>query len=597
MSDDLGRSKERGELRSRQWFDNPADPGMTALYLERYLNFGLTAQELQSGRPIIGIAQTGSDLAPCNRHHLILADRVRDGIRDAGGIPIEFPVHPIQETGRRPTAALDRNLQCLSLIEVLHGYPLDGVVLTTGCDKTTPALLMGAASVDIPAIALSVGPMLNGDYHGRCVGSGTIIWEARRLHAQGEIDYAQFMAMAAASAPSAGHCNTMGTALTMNCLTEALGMMLPGGASIPAPLRERQQMAYATGRRIVDMVWEDLVPSRILTYDAFANAITLCAAIGGSTNAPVHLNAIAAHVGVALTMDDWQSIGGAVPQIVNCQPVGEYLSEEFHKAGGVPAVTAELIAAGLLRADAITVSGATVAANCHAAANYNSRVIRSVADPVKENAGFMVLTGNIFRSAILKTCAIKPKFRETYLSNPDQPDAFEARAIVFEGPEDYHARIEDPTLDIDEHCVLIMRGAGPIAYPGSAEVVNMQPPAYLLERGIDELPTMGDGRQSGTSGAPSILNISPEAAAGGGLALVESGDTIRIDLRARRVDLLVDAGILNARRDRLVTRIPESQTFWQQLYRQHVNALDEGAIFPEMAKFSNIQGKPPRHSH
>jgi dihydroxy-acid dehydratase len=585
------------QLRSRQWFDNPQDPGMTALYLERYLNFGLTREELQSGRPIIGIAQTGSDLAPCNRHHLELAVRIKEGIRDAGGIAIEFPVHPIQETGRRPTAALDRNLQAISLIEVLHGYPLDGVVLTTGCDKTTPALIMGAASVDLPAIALNVGPMLNGDYLGRCVGSGTVIWEARRELAEGKIDYEGFMAMAAASAPSAGHCNTMGTASTMNGLTEALGMMLPGSASIPAPYRERQQMAYVTGRRAVEMVWEDLRPSAILTKNAFINAIVTCAAIGGSTNAPIHINAIAAHAGVSVTMDDWQEYGAQVPQLVNCQPVGTYLCEEYHKAGGVPAVMAELDRAGILRGQALTVTGKTASENCSERASLAPDVIRSLGNPVREAAGFIVLSGNLFRSAVMKVSAISADFRARYLSNPDDPLAFVARAIVFDGPEDYHARIEDPALQIDGDCILIMRGAGPVGYPGSAEVVNMQAPAYLLAKGINELPTMGDGRQSGTSGAPSILNVSPEAAAGGGLAILRTDDRIRIDLGKRQVDVLLDEKEIA---DRVATQsyaVPGNQTFWQQLYRQHVNSLDEGAIFPAMTEYMSIASKTPRHSH
>lgn len=585
------------QLRSLQWFNNPDDPGMTALYLERYLNFGLTREEFQSGRPIIGIAQTGSDLAPCNRHHLELALRIKDGVRDAGGIAIEFPVHPIQETGRRPTAALDRNLQAISLIEVLHGYPLDGVVLTTGCDKTTPALLMGAASVDLPAIALNVGPMLNGDYLGRCVGSGTVIWEARRELAAGTIDYEGFMAMAAASAPSAGHCNTMGTASTMNGLAEALGMMLPGSASIPAPYRERQQMAYATGKRAVEMVWEDLRPTEILTKNAFINAIVTCAAIGGSTNAPIHINAIAAHAGVPLTMEDWQTYGAKVPQLVNCQPVGSYLCEEYHKAGGLPAVMAELDRAGLLQGDAITVTGRSASENCAERNSMAPDVIRPIDNPVREAAGFIVLSGNLFRSAVMKVSAISANFQARYLADANDPGAFEARAIVFDGPEDYHKRIEDPALAIDGNCILIMRGAGPVGYPGSAEVVNMQAPTSLLAQGIPELPTMGDGRQSGTSGAPSILNVSPEAATGGGLAILRTGDRIRVDLGQRRVDVLLSEEEIALRHDALQTDIPENQTFWQQIYRAHVNDLDGGAIFPDMADYQEIRAKTPRHSH
>lgn len=589
--------KKPSELRSRQWFDDPLDPGMTALYLERYLNYGLTQQELQSGRPLIGIAQSGSDLVPCNRHHLVLAQRVKDGIRDAGGIPIEFPVHPIQETGRRPTAALDRNLQCLGLIEILHGYPLDGVVLTTGCDKTTPGQIMAAASVDLPAIALSAGPMLNGHYLGRCVGSGTVIWEARQQFARGEIDYSEFMALAAGSAPSTGHCNTMGTALTMNCLAETLGLTLPGNASIPAPYRERQQMAYATGRRVVEMVWEDLKPSDILTRAAFENAIIVCAAIGGSTNAPVHINAIAAHAGVPIEMADWQTHGHEVPQIVNCQPVGEYLSEEFHKAGGVPAVIHELLAGGYLSGAAPTVTGKTLAENCANRKTCDPRVIKPVTGPVAPKAGFMVLSGNMFESALMKISAISDDFRQRYLSDPAQPNVFECKAVVFDGPEDYHSHINDPALAIDADSILVMRGAGPVGYPGSAEVVNMLPPTRLIKQGIRDLPTLGDGRQSGTSSAPSILNVSPEAAAGGGLALLQSGDRLRIDLNRRQVALLITPDEMAARRARMDYAVPPAQTWWQEIYRLKVDGLDKGAVFPEMTAYRNIAAKKPRHSH
>lgn len=590
-------TKKPENLRSTQWFNDSGDPGMTALYLERYLNYGLTAEELQSGRPIIGIAQTGSDLSPCNRHHIVLADRLRDGIRDAGGIPIEFPVHPIQETGRRPTAALDRNLQCLTLIEVLHGYPLDGVVLTTGCDKTTPALIMGAASVDLPAIALSVGPMLNGDYLGQCVGSGTVIWDARQKLATGEIGYEEFMAMAAGAAPSAGHCNTMGTALTMNCISEALGMSLPGNASIPAPYRERQQMAYATGKRVVDMVWEELTPTKILTRPAFENAIRVCSAIGGSTNAPIHVNAIAAHAGVELCMEDWQSVGQAIPQLVNCQPVGEFLGEEFHKAGGLPAVIHELLAGDLFDGNAMTANGRNMAENCSGKETHNRSVILPVEAPVREAAGFIVMSGNLFESAVMKVSAISSDFRARYLSAPDNPDAFEGTAVVFDGPEEYHARIEDPSLPIDEHSILVMRGAGPKGYPGSAEVVNMQPPARLLGMGIDDLPTMGDGRQSGTSSAPSILNISPEAADGGNLAILKTGDRIRVDLNTRRVDVVLDDAEIAARWEETDYQVPENQTWWQQIYRDKVSSLAEGGVFKEMTAYREIVKKTPRHSH
>ena len=535
----MGSSKRAFALRSRAWFDNPDNPGMTALYLERYLNFGLTLDELRnSGKPIIGIAQTGSDLSPCNRHHVELASRVRDGIRDAGGIPMEFPVHPIQETGKRPTAALDRNLTYLGLVEVLYGYPLDGVVLTTGCDKTTPAMLMGAATVDLPSIVLSGGPMLNGYYGGGLAGSGTVVWFARQELAAGRINYDEFLDMVASSAPSPGHCNTMGTALSMNAMAEALGMSLPGCAAIPAPYRERAQMAYATGRRIVDMVHEDLRPSQIMTRAAFENAIVAASALGASTNCPPHVNAIARHMGVDLPIEDWDSIGYEIPLLVNLMPAGEYLGEEFHRAGGVQAVLAQLLAAGKLHGDVRTVSGKTMAQDLASAKIKDERVIKTYASPMLHQSGFAVLSGNLFDAAVMKTSVISAAFRERYLQNPNDPDAFEGRAIVFEGPEDYHERINDPSLAMDADCILFIRGTGPVGYPGAAEVVNMLPPDELVKQGITLLPCVGDGRQSGTSGSPSILNASPEAAVGGGLALLKTGDRVRIDLAKRRADML-----------------------------------------------------------
>ncbi len=526
-------------LRSQYWFDNPDDPGATALYFERYLNFGFTREEITSGRPIIGIAQSGSDLSPCNRHHLQLAERVRDGIRDAGGIAIEFPMHPIQETGKRPTAALDRNLAYLSLVEVLYGYPLDGVVLTTGCDKTTPAAIMAAATVNIPAIVLSGGPMLNGWWKGDRAGSGTIKWAVRQALEAGKIDYEEYLDSVAAAAPSIGHCNTMGTASTMNALAEALGLSLPGCASIPAPYRERGQIAYETGRRAVEIVHEDIKPSDILTREAFENAIVACTAIGGSTNAPIHLNAIARHVGVKLAIEDWETIGYDVPLIVNMQPAGQYLGEEYHRAGGLPAVLNELIKAKRMHGNAKTINGKTIAENARGATIKDEDVIHPYRKPLKEKAGFKVLHGNLFDSAIMKISVIADEFRQRYLSDPKDPDAFEGRAVVFDGPEDYHKRIDDPSLKIDERTMLFIRGVGPIGYPGSSEVVNMQPPAALLKKGITSLPCIGDGRQSGTSGSPSILNASPEAAAGGGLALLKTGDRVRIDLHKGTANILI----------------------------------------------------------
>ncbi len=591
------------ELRSKAWFDNPDNADMTALYLERYTNYGLTIEELQSGKPIIGIAQSGSDLVPCNRHHLQLAERVREGIREAGGIAMEFPLHPIQETGKRPTAALDRNLMYLSLVEVLYGYPIDGVVLTTGCDKTTPAQIMAAATVDIPAIVLSGGPMLNGWFKGERTGSGTIVWRAREMMARGEIDYKGFLELVASSAPSAGHCNTMGTATTMNSLAEALGMSLPGCAAIPGPYRERQQMAHATGKRIVEMVFEDLRPSDILTRAAFENAIVTNSAIGGSTNAPVHLVAIARHIGVELTSDDWETIGYDIPLLVNLQPAGEYLGEEFHRAGGVPAVVAELIAKGKISSSAITANGKSLVENCEGKFSWDRNVIKAYDAPMKAQSGFLNLKGNLFDSAIMKTSVISEEFRTRYLSNPKDPNAFEGRAIVFDGPEDYHAKIDDPKLEIDEHCMLFIRGVGPIGYPGGAEVVNMRAPDYLLKKGITALPCIGDGRQSGTSGSPSILNASPEAASNGGLALLRMGDRVRIDLAKRTADILISVDELAKRRKALMDaggyKYPESQTPWQEIQRGMVDELSHGMVLKPAVKYQRIAATKgiPRDNH
>ena len=588
-------------LRSRKWFDNPDDREMTALYLERYLNYGLTREELQSDRPIIGIAQTGSDLSPCNRHHIELSKRVRDGINAAGGTVIEIPVHPIQETGKRPTAMLDRNLAYLSLVETLFGYPIDGVVLNIGCDKTTPALLMAAATVNIPAIALSVGPMLNGYYRGERTGSGTIVWKARELLATGEIDDDGFMELVASSAPSTGYCNTMGTATTMNSLAEALGMQLPGSAAIPAPYRERGQISYATGKRIVEMVSEDLKPADIMTREAFENAIVVNSAIGGSTNAPIHLNGIAKHLGIELDNDDWQKIGLNIPLLVNLQPAGEYLGEDYHRAGGVPAVVNQLLSKNLLpHPNALTANGKSMGENCKNKETINKDVIKPIEAPMLKNAGFINMKGNLFDSAIMKTSVISEEFRQRYLSNPQDPNAFEGRAIVFTGPEEFHETIDDPSLNIDENCVLIMRGAGPIGYPGGAEVVNMRPPSYLLEQGVHSLPCIGDGRQSGTSGSPSILNASPEAADGGGLALLENNDMVRVDLNKCTVEVLIDDVELKIRKEKLDDSFlkPESQTPWQDIFREKVNPFSQGMTLKGADKHKNIAERHlPRDNH
>ena len=590
------------KLRSRAWFNNPANTDMTALYLERMMNYGLTLDELQAGRPIIGIAQTGSDITPCNRHHLFLAARVRDGIREAGGIAFEFPIHPIQETCKRPTAMIDRNLQYLSLVEILHGYPIDGVVLTTGCDKTTPAQIMAAATVDIPAIVLSGGPMLNGWFHGKRTGSGTILWTAREMMARGEINAREFTELIASSAPSAGHCNTMGTATTMNSLAEALGMSLPGCAAIPAPHRDRQEMAYLTGKRSVEIVWEDLRPSQVLTRAAFENAIVVNSAIGGSTNAPIQVNAIARHIGVELDNDDWERIGYDVPLLVNMQPAGEYLGEEYYRAGGVPAVVAELIDMGRIDDSAMTINGKTLYENNVGKFTRDREVIKAHDAPMKSHAGFLNLKGNLFDSAIMKTSVISDEFRERYLQNPDDPNAFEGRAMVFDGPEDYHARIDDAALALDEDTVLVIRGVGPIGYPGAAEVVNMRPPDYLLKRGVRELPCIGDGRQSGTSGSPSILNASPEAATGGGLALLQNGDRVRIDLNKRTADILISDEELAERRAALTAAggysYPQSQTPWQEIQAGLIDELSHGMVLKPAVRYQRIAEKGiPRDNH
>ena len=594
-----GASAAPRRLRSRRWFDDPTNPSMTALYLERYMNFGLTPAELRSGRPIIGIAQTGSDLSPCNRHLVALASRVRDGIRDAGGVPLEFPIHPIQETGKRPTAALDRNLAYLSLVEVLHGYPLDGVVLTGGCDKTVPAVLMGAATVNIPAILLSGGPMLDGWYKGRLAGSGTIVWEARKLLTEERIDYPEFLDMVAASASSAGHCNTMGTALSMNSLAEAMGMSLPGCAAIPGPHKERGWMAYETGHRVVGMVHENLRPSDIMTKAAFENAVVAAAALGASSNCPISMIAIARHMGVDHTLDDWQRLGADIPLLTDVQPAGRFLGEGFFRAGGVPAVMRELLAAGKLQADVMTCTGRTLGENLAKPVEVDREVIRAYATPMMESAGFAVLSGNLFDAAVMKLSVIDKEFRQRFLSNPDASNVFEGKAVVFEGPEDYHDRIEDPALGIDEHSILVVRNCGPVGYPGGAEVVNMQPPGYLLKRGVNALPTMGDGRQSGTSGSPSILNISPEAVVGGGLALLRTGDRVRLDLNSRKVDVLIPEAELASRRAAWQPPHLANQTPWEEISRSMVGQHATGACLEPATLYLNIvetRGES-RHSH
>lgn len=589
-------------LRSQKWFNNPDNLEMSAIYLERYLNYGITREELQSGKPIIGIAQTGSDLSPCNRHHIELTKRVRDGVTSSGGTVIEIPVHPIQETGKRPTAMLDRNLAYLSLVETLFGYPIDGVVLNIGCDKTTPALLMAAATVNIPAIALSVGPMLNGWFKGKRTGSGTIVWKARELLAAGEIDDDGFMDLVASSTPSVGYCNTMGTATTMNSLAEALGMQLPGSAAIPAPYRERGQISYATGKRIVELVHNDIRPDNIMTREAFENAIVINSAIGGSTNAPIHLNAIARHLNIPLDNDDWQKLGHNIPLLVNLQPAGEYLGEDYHRAGGLPAVVGELMSKELIpHPNVLTVNGKTLSENCSETFTLNEDVIFKIDKPILKDAGFINLTGNMFDSAIMKTSVISNEFRERYLSNPKDRNAFEGCAVVFDGPEDFHKRIDDTSLDINENSILVMRGTGPIGYPGGAEVVNMRPPSYLLKKGINTLPCIGDGRQSGTSGSPSILNASPESATGGGLAILKTGDLLRVDLNKCTANMkLSDTEIENRKQilSKQKETFPESQSPWQEIFREKVSSFSDGMTLKGAVKYQDIARKYlPRDNH
>ena len=589
-------------LRSQKWFNNPDNLEMSAIYLERYLNYGITREELQSGKPIIGIAQTGSDLSPCNRHHIELTKRVRDGVTASGGTVIEIPVHPIQETGKRPTAMLDRNLAYLSLVETLFGYPIDGVVLNIGCDKTTPALLMAAATVNIPAIALSVGPMLNGWFKGKRTGSGTIVWKARELLAAGEIDDDGFMDLVASSTPSVGYCNTMGTATTMNSLAEALGMQLPGSAAIPAPYRERGQISYATGKRIVELVHNDIRPDNIMTREAFENAIVINSAIGGSTNAPIHLNAIARHLNIALDNDDWQKLGHNIPLLVNLQPAGEYLGEDYHRAGGLPAVVGELMSKELIpHPNVLTVNGKTLSENCSETFTLNEDVIFKIDKPILKDAGFINLTGNMFDSAIMKTSVISDEFRERYLSNPKDINAFEGCAVVFDGPEDFHKRIDDTSLDINENSILVMRGTGPIGYPGGAEVVNMRPPSYLLKKGINTLPCIGDGRQSGTSGSPSILNASPESATGGGLAVLKTGDLLRVDLNKCTANMKLSDTEIETRKQILSKQketFPESQSPWQEIFREKVSSFSDGMTLKGAEKYQDIARKYlPRDNH
>ncbi len=580
-------------FRSRDWFASADRSDMTAVYLERFMNYGITPEELREGKPIIGIAQSGSDLSPCNRVHVDLAKRVRDGIRDAGGIPMEFPLHPIFENCRRPTAALDRNLAYLGLVEILNGYPIDAVVLTTGCDKTTPSQVMAATTMDLPAIVLSGGPMLDGWWENRLVGSGTVIWQSRRRLAAGEISEEEFIQTAAASAPSVGHCNTMGTASTMNAVAEVLGLSLTGCSAIPAPYRERGQMAYYTGKRIVELAYEDIRPSQILSREAFLDAITMVAVLGGSTNAQPHITAMARHAGVEITNDDWRGYSAKEPLIVDMAPAGRFLGEAFHRAGGVPSAMWEALQAGRLHTDRLTVTGKTMRENLEGRESTDREVIRTWANPLRENAGFIVMKGNFFDFALMKASVQTAEFEARFKGG-----VFEGKVCVFDGGDDYHHRINDPALGIDESTILVMRGAGPIGWPGSAEVVNMQPPDALIKKGVMSLPTIGDGRQSGTSDSPSILHITPESAVGGDLAYLRDGDRMRIDLINGRLDLLLPEGEIARRRaEGPGPVVPESQTPWEEIFRAHVGSIEDGAVLENAVKYRQVSQKLPRHNH
>jgi L-arabonate dehydrase len=553
-------------LRSQEWFGGT---GKNAIMHRSWMkNQGLPADTFD-GRPIIGICNTWSELTPCNAHLRDIAERVKRGVYEAGGFPVEFPVFSCGESTLRPTAMMFRNLAAMDTEEAIRNNPIDGVVLLVGCDKTTPSLMMGAASVDIPSIVVSGGPMLNGKWRGQTVGSGTAVWKFSEMVKSGEMTLEDFMDAEQGMARSAGSCMTMGTASTMASMAEALGMTLPGNAAIPAVDARRRVLAQLSGRRIVEMVKDDLKPSDILTRHAFENAIRVNGAIGGSTNAVLHLLALAGRVGVPLTLEDWDQLGRNVPTILNLQPSGEYLMEEFYDAGGLPAVIRAVGEMDLLHRDALTVSGASLWDTVKDAPNHNPNVILPKEKPLTPSGGIAVLHGNLApKGAVLKPSAASPHLLQ-----------HRGRAVVFESIEDYHARVNDPALDIDASCVMVLKYCGPKGYPGMAEVGNMGLPAKVLKTGVTDMVRISDARMSGTAYGTVVLHIAPEAADGGPLALVQNGDMIVLDVPGRRLHLELSDAELAARRAAWVSPVPKPQGGYAQLYVEHVTQADEGVDF------------------
>ncbi|MCY0389437.1 dihydroxy-acid dehydratase [Robbsia sp. Bb-Pol-6] len=567
-------------LRSQAWFGIEGKDGF--IHRSWMKNQGIP-HDAFDGRPVIGICNTWSELTPCNAHFRELAEYVKRGVRDAGGVPLEFPVMSLGETNLRPTAMLFRNLASMDVEESIRGNPIDGVILMVGCDKTTPALLMGAASCNVPAIAVSGGPMLNGRYRGKTLGSGTGVWQMSEAVRAGEMSKAAFVEAESCMNRSRGHCMTMGTASTMASMVEALGIGLPQNAAIPAVDARRQVLAQMAGRRIVDLVREDVTMDKILTRQAFENAIRVNAAIGGSTNAVVHLIALARRIGVPLSLDDWE-LGSNVPCLVNLQPSGEHLMEDFYYAGGLPVVLRRLAEAGLLHADALTVNGSTIGANVATAECFDENVITPFETPFKAHAGIAVLRGNLApRGAVIKPSAASPHLLK-----------HRGRAVVFENIEELHARVDDETLDIDEHCVMVLKGAGPRGYPGFAEVGNMPLPAKVLRRGITDMVRISDGRMSGTAYGAVVLHVAPESAAGGPLALVRTGDIIDLDVAARRLHLEVDEEELQRRRAEW-SPPPLPERGYYRLYVDHVLQADEGCDLDFLVGGSGAA--VPRDSH
>ncbi|TLL00158.1 IlvD/Edd family dehydratase [Acinetobacter baumannii] len=571
-------------LRSASWFGTTDKNGF--MYRSWMKNQGIPDHEFQ-GKPIIGICNTWSELTPCNAHFRKIAEHVKKGILEAGGYPVEFPVFSNGESNLRPTAMFTRNLASMDVEEAIRGNPIDGVVLLTGCDKTTPALLMGAASCDIPAIVVTGGPMLNGKHKGKDIGAGTIVWQMHEELKAGKIDLNEFLSAESGMSRSAGTCNTMGTASTMACMAEALGTSLPHNAAIPAVDSRRYVLAHLSGMRIVDMVHEDLRLSKILTKEAFENAIKVNAAIGGSTNAVIHLKAIAGRIGVDLQLDDWNRVGRGMPTIVDLQPSGRFLMEEFYYSGGLPAVIRRMGEANLLpHPQALTVNGQTIWENCQQSPIYNDEVIRKIDNPIRQDGGMCILRGNLApKGAVLKPSAATPELMK-----------HRGRAVVFENFDDYKARINDPDLDVDETCILVMKNAGPKGYPGMAEVGNMGLPPKILAKGITDMVRISDARMSGTAYGTVVLHVAPEAMAGGPLAVVQNGDFIELDAYAGKLHLEVSDEELKQRLENLAPPAPPSFIGgYRKLYVEHVLQADEGCDFDFLVGCRGSE--VPRHSH